>query len=213
MRYPIIYNTNIFSIIKKIEDYRKKTISNLKNILNEIRFYNYMQKKDGEKIDAKFKDKINMLFVLKRKLINEILLLKSAFSIIDQMFQQEMDNAEYKRKNWLFIKTRYVCNLIFCRNYNRKATLSYKLPNRMNPFISRLLDPFQRELDEDLDFEIDRIGKLDLHVTFDNKDKNEKRRGRTNDYDSNEREDGFFSKYIPWNRNEMKINEDYREHL
>ncbi len=83
----------------------------------------------------------------------------------------------------------------------------------MNPFISRLLDPFQRELDEDLDFEIDRIGKLDLHVTFDNKDKNEKRRGLINDYDSNVREEGFFSKYIPWNRNEMKINEDYREHL
>jgi hypothetical protein len=213
MRYPIIYNTNIFSIIKKIEDYRKKTISNLKNILNEIRFYNYMQKKDGEKIDAKFKDKINMLFVLKRKLINEILLLKSAFSIIDQMFQQEMDNAEYKRKNWLFIKIRYVCNFIFCRNYSRKTTLSYKLPNKMNPFISRLLDPFQRELDEDLDFEIDRIGKLDLHVTFDNKDKNDKRRGLTNDYDSNVREDGFFSKYIPWNRNEIKMNEDYREKL
>jgi hypothetical protein len=189
MRYPIIYNTNIFSIIKKIEDYRKKTISNLKNILNEIRFYNYIQKKDGEKIDAKLKDKINMLFVLKRKLINEILLLKSAFSIIDQMFQQEMDNAEYKRKNWLFIKLRRVCNFIFCHYYNTKATLSYKLPNKLNPFISRLLDPFQRELDEDLDFEIDRIGKLDLHLAFDNKEKHR------------ESENGFFSKYVPWNRN------------
>jgi hypothetical protein len=153
-----------------------------------------------------------MLFVLKRKLINEILLLKSAFSIIDQMFQQEMDNAEYKRKNWLFIKMRYFCNLIFCRNYSRKTTLSYKLPNRMNPFISRLLDPFQRELDEDLDIEIDRIGKLDLHVTFDNK---EKRRGSSNDYDTNERKDGFFSKYIPWNKNESKIpvNQSYQQQL
>jgi hypothetical protein len=77
----------------------------------------------------------------------------------------------------------------------------------MNPFISRLLDPFQRELDEDLDFEIDRIGKLDLHVTFDNKDK------RKGHYEANEREDGFFSKYIPWNRNETKINEDYQQQL
>ena len=33
-RYPVIYNTNIFAIIKKIEDYRKKTITNLKNVKN-----------------------------------------------------------------------------------------------------------------------------------------------------------------------------------
>ena len=103
MRYPIMYNTNIFSIIKKIEDYRKKTISNLKNILNEIRFYNYTQKKDNGQIDGKFKNKIDRLFILKRKLINEILLLKSAFSVIDQMFQQEMYNAEYERNNWISI--------------------------------------------------------------------------------------------------------------
>jgi hypothetical protein len=92
IRYPVIYNTNIFSIIKKIEDFRKKTISNLKNILNEIRYYNYVQKKDGDVVDEKFKGKIDKLFIIKRKLINEILLLKSAFSIIDQMFQQEMQN-------------------------------------------------------------------------------------------------------------------------
>ena len=30
-----MYNTNIFSIIKKIDDFRKKTITNLKNVKNE----------------------------------------------------------------------------------------------------------------------------------------------------------------------------------
>jgi len=202
MRYPIIYNTNIFSIIKKIEDYRKKTISNLKNILNEIRFYNYMQKKDGDQIDAKFKDKINMLFILKRKLINEILLLKSAFSIIDQMFQQEMDNAEYKKKHWLFMKVMYFFNFICCRDNNMKSTLSYKRPNKMNPFVSRLLDPFQQDID--LDFIIDNIGKLDLHVTFDNKDKDKNKNKMLGGNANNEENNEWGFQYIMnrWNRNE-----------
>ena len=33
-RYPLIYNTNVFSIIKKIDDYKTKTITNLKNVKN-----------------------------------------------------------------------------------------------------------------------------------------------------------------------------------
>ena len=44
IRYPIIYNTNIFSIIKKIDDYRKKTITILKNVKNEIRYINAVKK-------------------------------------------------------------------------------------------------------------------------------------------------------------------------
>ena len=40
MTYPVIYNTNVFSIIKKIEDQKKKTITTLKNVKNEIRFIN-----------------------------------------------------------------------------------------------------------------------------------------------------------------------------
>jgi len=203
MRYPIIYNTNIFSIIKKIEDYRKKTISNLKNVLNEIRYYNFVQKREGDLMNAnaKFKDKINQLFILKRKLINEILLLKSAFSIIDQIFQQEMENAEYKRKNWLSIKLqRYACffNPFSCnQSLNFKKHLSYKLPNKLNPFISRLLDPFQNEQGEALEIEIDRLGKLDLHDVFSKSDEDD----RDNLGLHNET---FFTKYIKtrsWNPN------------
>jgi len=196
MRYPVIYNTNIFSIIKKIEDYRKKTISNLKNVLNEIRYYNFVQKRDGDLMNAnaRFKDKINQLFILKRKLINEILLLKSAFSIIDQIFQQEMENAEYKRKNWLCIKIqRYTCFFNpFSSNQpqNVKKHLSYKLPNKLNPFITRLLDPFQNEQGEAIEMEIDRLGKLDLHDAF------SKPEGEVTDDELRLHNETFFSKYI-----------------
>jgi hypothetical protein len=54
----------------------------------------------------------------------------------------------------------------------------------MNPFISRLLDPFQREYDENLDEEIDRVGKLDLHVAFNNQKCNQ-----------NDLESGYINKW------------------
>ena len=38
LRYPVIYNTNIFSVLKRIEDHRKRCTTNLKNIKNEIRY-------------------------------------------------------------------------------------------------------------------------------------------------------------------------------
>ena len=65
------------------------------------------------------------LFNLKRELVKEILILKSAFSIIDQMFQQEMKNAEIKKKTWFY--------------YDKKLTE----PESLNPFIENLMDPFK----------------------------------------------------------------------
>ena len=36
--YPIIYNTNVFLIIKKIEDYKKRKINNLKETKNHLNY-------------------------------------------------------------------------------------------------------------------------------------------------------------------------------
>ena len=48
-RYPVIYNTNVFSIIKKIDDQRKKTLTSLKNVKNEIRYINFIQAEEHSK--------------------------------------------------------------------------------------------------------------------------------------------------------------------
>jgi hypothetical protein len=129
MRYPVIYNTNIFSIIKKIDDHRKKTITNLKNVKNGIRFINAIEKANNYELSDEHRDKLQNLFNMKRELIKEILLLKSAFSIIDQMFNQEIQNAEIIRNRWLW-------------------GILYKFdklpePLRLNPFIENLMDPFK----------------------------------------------------------------------
>ena len=130
MRYPVIYNTNIFSIIKKIDDFRKKTITNLKNVKNEIRYINAISKKKGGHLDIEVKKQLIKLFNLKKELVKEVLLLKSAFSIIDQMFHCEISNAEIMKKRWLW-------SCFF--HYDRLVD-----PLSLNPFVEDLMDPFKK---------------------------------------------------------------------
>ena len=50
-KYPVIYNTNVFSIIKKIEDLRKKNITMLKNVKNDDEYRLKIRKKYGSGLD------------------------------------------------------------------------------------------------------------------------------------------------------------------
>ena len=43
-RYPLIYQLNVFSIIKKIENIRKEKITKYKNIINKISFFKALKK-------------------------------------------------------------------------------------------------------------------------------------------------------------------------
>ena len=99
--YPITYNTNVFTIIKKIKDFKSKTITSLKNIKNEIRLINALVKSnligDKEKI-LHYKKRIAQLNLGKKKLINNIIYLKTAFIMIDKLFNQEIVNAELRKK-------------------------------------------------------------------------------------------------------------------
>ncbi len=122
--YPVIYNTNIFSIIKKIDNQNKKSIAYLTNVKNEIRYINTLSK------NLENSHRLMELFNLKRELIKKILILNSAFSIIDQMFSQEIKNAELIKKNWI--------RNLFCYNYN----VGLIDPEKINPFIENLLNPF-----------------------------------------------------------------------
>ena len=90
--YPLLYNTNVFSVIKKIDDYRAKMVTDLKNIKNELRFISAYQRRNST--DRKYKKRAYDLFQEKKKSINVILFLNTAFSMIDKMFQQEILNAK-----------------------------------------------------------------------------------------------------------------------
>ena len=143
MRYPVIYNTNIFSIIKRISDQRKKIITDLTNVKNEIRYFSHLKyiyetdsacnidNNDKIKIIAKI---VIKLFKKKRELMKEIILLNSAFYIIDQMFHKEIRDGETKR-------TRIITDLIFGSDND-----NFKNPEEMNVFIKNLMDPFNNSI-------------------------------------------------------------------
>ena len=96
--YPLLYNTNVFSVIKKIDDYRAKMVTDLKHVKNELRYISAYQRKNvGER---KYKKRANDLFQEKKKIINVILFLNTAFSMIDKMFQQEILNASLRADYW-----------------------------------------------------------------------------------------------------------------
>jgi len=123
-KYPNIYNINIFSIIKKIENFRKDYITRLRNIINKI---SYLKTKP---YDNDLEYKINKSYKKKKKILTTILLLKSAFSIIDQLFQKEITRAEKRSyKN--------------CCKYTGCCIKNSNNYDEENKFVSFILDPFQ----------------------------------------------------------------------
>lgn len=135
MRYPVIYNTNIFSVIKRIQDQRKKIITDLTTVKNEIRYFTqlksiYENNSNYNKLKIITKIVIK-LFKKKRGLMREIILLKSAFSIIDQMFHKEIRDGENKRNSLFFYE-------------NHKSNN----PEEMNNFIRNIMDPFNNSAND-----------------------------------------------------------------
>lgn len=146
LRYPVIYHTNIFSIIKKIEDKRKSAITVLKNVKNEIRYINYRadiekskhmhatatQTRPNEHVETPQErmQRLKDLFTKKKECMREILALKSAFSVIDQMFYQEIRNAEIKKRR-----------ILPCWMYTVHNDIID--PHKINHFVEELMDPMQ----------------------------------------------------------------------
>jgi hypothetical protein len=152
--YPIIYNSNVFLIIKKIQDIRKRKINALKEIRNQKNYLIAVLKSKKNK-DKKYhsiknlEDEIGRLIKEKDRHINNILILKSAFSIIDEMFIKEMENAEIMKTLSYKVSER-LCFRFLCGNFVSK----YKIedPKKLSRFIEDVMDPYGRQ--DINDFEI-----------------------------------------------------------
>ena len=141
--FSVIYNTNIFSLIKKIDDKRKKMIAILKNIKNDIRYYTALQKsKKNYNITEKEKKHIDELFNRKKEVLNQILLLKSAPAVIDQIFKQEIENAEIMKQQSFCTFFMYFLPCFNRKDRNFKNNKKFKDPVNLNKFISSIMDPF-----------------------------------------------------------------------
>jgi hypothetical protein len=135
--YPIIYNTNVFLIIKKIEDIRKQKINTLKEIKNRrsylsaVRDLKLAKKKDKKEIRDN-EIEMNRLIKEEDRILNNIIILKSAFSIIDEMFMKEMENAEIFKK--------MKCRRWFCFGFGIKNKLID--PRDLNKFVREVMNPY-----------------------------------------------------------------------
>jgi len=160
--YPIIYNTNVFLIIKKIEDYKKRKINNLKETKNHLNYLkavlsakmmNMKLDDDNSKIKS-LQQKIRSLYEVKNDYVKEILILKSAFSIIDEMFIKEMENAEIKKKYWL---RNYIIGL-FGSTFLMDTFLNTKDPKELNEFVISIMNPYKKDdMDVKIKAQLDKI--------------------------------------------------------
>ena len=136
--YPITYNTNVFLIIKKIEDIKKRKINNitdLKNQKNYLVAVSKMKKNKNKNTSLKNVEKeIDKLNECCRNEINNLLDLKSAYSIIDEMFAKEMENAELKKK--------LRCRAIFCCGFGMSEKIIN--PKELSTFVEDVMDPYGR---------------------------------------------------------------------
>ena len=144
----IVYNTNVFVIIKKIEDIKKRKINNIKEIKNKNSYLKTVlaAKHIKGKTEAvkKLENTISENYKMKNNLIKEILLLKSSFSIIDEMFIKEMENAEIIKKNWF--RNRWLCKFCRCFGINQQVID----PRRMNDFVNELLNTYECGMGKDI---------------------------------------------------------------
>ena len=103
-RYKIAYNINIFSVIKKIDGLRKHYITFIRDRCNQIKYLKCQHNNlinDGislyDPAVIKIKQLIDQEYFEKSYGYEKILLLRSAFSIIDQLFSDEMAYADTLR--------------------------------------------------------------------------------------------------------------------
>ena len=146
--YANIYNINVFSIIKKIENCRKDYITKLRDVTNHIAHIKMelrQLKRNGcssPRIKTK-KEKLSLAYKSKSDALTTILLLKSAFSIIDQIFQAEIKACGKRHRRWF-------------------SSCCYEKigdPLEENKFIQYIMDPFRQyepwqDISEKLDVNI-----------------------------------------------------------
>jgi hypothetical protein len=106
-RFPIICNINIFSLIKKMESYRRVLIYKFKDVKNEIGYimHKWQTEKDAVLMidQQKEKDRLLFLYEIKEKIKGELLEFVNIYQYVDELFSKEIKVAGEGR--WVFCST------------------------------------------------------------------------------------------------------------
>lgn len=86
-KFPITSNTNIFSVIKRVDDARTHVITELAHVTNNLRYEKALRAAGVDRPDSA------MLSMKRRSLLETVIQLNSAYSIVDEMFARERING------------------------------------------------------------------------------------------------------------------------
>lgn len=106
--FPTISHIQIFSFIKKIENYKKNLLLKYKDVNSEIKYILNKWKRENynntnEKLDENCR--LTFLYEVKEKIKNDLQNHKNAYTHIDNLFSKEIANAEQKQSYWFQKKT------------------------------------------------------------------------------------------------------------
>jgi hypothetical protein len=110
--FPIICHIQIFSFIKKIENYKKTLLikykevnSEIKYILNKFKLDDFVSEKTNNHDNIKENNRLTFLYRVREKIKLEIYKYRNTYTNIDNLFSKEITNAESKRSHWFKKKT------------------------------------------------------------------------------------------------------------
>ena len=151
-RYPLLYNTNVFSIIKKIEDYKGYQMTKLKNIKNDIRIVTQAglaAKHQRNKDQAASRRRV--LQKRKNNTVCVILFLNTAFSMVERMFMQEIQNAELRKKHRFGFAFNNFLNSVTCVSGSQSCLpAGYVAPEKSGGELLLKILGLREDLDKDV---------------------------------------------------------------
>lgn len=112
-KFPIIYHTNIFLLIKKIDDFKSRILTSLKNVKNEIRHLDCMEETNDNEKNLLLEKRLNILFIKKRRITDVLLTINTAYSQIDDIFAREIIMAEIQKRNKGLFNLNYCFKIFF----------------------------------------------------------------------------------------------------
>ncbi|MBU94817.1 MAG: hypothetical protein CL669_04410 [Balneola sp.] len=153
-RYPHIYHTNIFLLIKKIDDFRARVLTTLKNTKNQIRHLDAQQEANNNKLPKELESTIDDLFERKRKITSVLLTINTAYSLIDDTFAREIFIAEQLKTHRVRMLLHNFINFV-C------DPIRWMIPGLKNACIPRELYTMRRHRNL-----IDRLQTGDFEATY-----------------------------------------------
>lgn len=90
--YPRLYSTNVFAEVKRIQNQESLHVEKMKSAMNEIMELEAPFHARGLEPDPATKKQIAELEAIRKKEVNEVLLIKNLYLGIDSMFESELES-------------------------------------------------------------------------------------------------------------------------